>query len=77
MLADVKRINLPLATRPVPSVTPALASALHPLHADKPMSWDCLAQEVVHQQLKKAKLIPRPFFIHAYAHKCVALSVVA
>ena len=41
------------------------------------MSWDCLAQEVVHQQLKKAKLIPRPFFIHAYAHKCVALSVVA
>ena len=34
------------------------------------MSKDGLSQEIVHKQLEKAGLLPRPFFIHAYAHKC-------
>ena len=29
-------------------------------------------QEVVHEMLRKEGLLPAPFFIHGYAHKCVS-----
>ena len=46
----------------------------HHVRRVKTVIRGCLSQEVVHKQLHKAELLPAPFFIHAYAHKCAASS---